>query len=104
MEINYRPITASDLHFLKELYRNTREEELNAAGWNELQKEKFIEFQFNAQHSHYINTFEHIDFLIIEFKKQTLADFTYGKQTIKSGYWIFPCLKNTGAEKLEQIL
>lgn len=73
MEINYRPITASDLHFLKELYRNTREEELNAAGWNELQKEKFIEFQFNAQHSHYINTFEHIDFLIIEFKKTDIG-------------------------------
>ena len=58
MEIRYRPIIASDLQFLKYIYRSTRKDELGTTGWNEVQKEKFIEFQFNAQHSNYINSFK----------------------------------------------
>ncbi|MBK6285535.1 MAG: GNAT family N-acetyltransferase [Draconibacterium sp.] len=73
MEITYRPISASDLHFLKNLYRSTREEELDTTDWNELQKERFIEFQFNAQHSHYVNSFERADFLLIKLKKTDIG-------------------------------
>lgn len=65
MNIIFRKQLESDFPFLKKLYRTTREHELNQTNWNEKQKESFIEFQFNAQYSHYSSSYDNIDFKII---------------------------------------
>ncbi|MEN8115917.1 MAG: GNAT family N-acetyltransferase [Bacteroidota bacterium] len=69
MKINYRAIEKSDFPFLKKVYRSTREEELETTGWSDEEKEKFIEFQFNAQHTHYSNAYKDAGFFIIQFNK-----------------------------------
>ncbi len=70
MEITFRPICKGDHPFLKKVYRSTREKELLQTFWTEAEKQKFIEFQFNAQHSHYINAYKGAEFNII-MKKNT---------------------------------
>lgn len=66
MRINFKPIANSDFPFLKKVYRSTREKEMKTTGWSEQEIDNFLEFQFNAQHSHYINSFKGADFLIIK--------------------------------------
>lgn len=67
MQINFRNIQSNDFTFLKKVYRSTREEELDRTMWNEDEKSKFIDFQFNAQHSHYTNAYKGAGFNIIEW-------------------------------------
>lgn len=69
MTKSFRPITRSDIPFLKKVYRSTREQELESTGWTEDKKEIFIDFQFNAQHSHYTNSFQGAEFHIIVINK-----------------------------------
>lgn len=69
MDISYRSIQTKDFPFLKAVYRSTREEELKKTPWNEEEKLKFIDFQFNAQHSHYSNAYKGAEFNIIEYNK-----------------------------------
>jgi len=73
MKINFRPVSKSDFPFLKRLYRSTRENELDNTDWDEEQKDKFIEFQFNAQHSHYTISFKGADFLIIVLNRKDIG-------------------------------
>ena len=73
MKINFRAVTNGDLAFLKALYRSTREDELYSTGWDEEQKDRFIDFQFNAQHSHYLISFKGADFLIIVLNKTDIG-------------------------------
>ncbi len=73
MKIKFRAVTNSDFAFLRKLYRSTREDELNATGWDEDQKDKFIDFQFNAQHSHYLVSFKGTDFLIIVMNRTDIG-------------------------------
>lgn len=73
MKINFRSIEKTDFPFLKKVYRSTREEELNLTGWAEEEKIKFIEFQFNAQHSHYKNAYKGAEFNIIEWDKKDVG-------------------------------
>ena len=65
MKLTLRQIATKDLPFLKKVYRSTREFELNKTNWPEEQKNQFIEFQFNAQHSYYSNAYDGADFNII---------------------------------------
>jgi len=65
MDITIRKLRDTDYPFLKKLYRTTREKELKLTNWNEEQKKSFVEFQFNAQHSHYSTTYNNMDFKII---------------------------------------
>ena len=69
MQINFRNIQPNDFPFLKKVYRSSREEELDKTMWNEEEKSKFIDFQFNAQHSHYTNAYKGAEFNIIEWNK-----------------------------------
>ncbi len=73
MKIYFRPISNTDFPFLKKLYRSTRVNELKTHRWNKEQEDKFIEFQFNAQHSHYINSFKGADFLIVIWNKTDIG-------------------------------
>lgn len=73
MILNYRPIEQNDIPFLTKVYRSTREPELDVSGWTEEEKEKFIEFQFNAQHSYYTNSYKDAEFLVIVKNKTDIG-------------------------------
>lgn len=73
MKFKLRLIEDSDLPFLKSVYRSTRETELSITGWSEEEKTKFIDFQFNAQHSHYTNSYKGARFNIIEWNKKDVG-------------------------------
>ena len=55
-----------DLPFLAELYASTRREELAPVPWPEEEKERFLRFQFEAQHRHYLEHYRGCAFLVIE--------------------------------------
>src|SRR5262249_40331217 len=50
---SFKPVSREDDHFLIELYRSTRLEELALTDWSENQRAAFVEMQFRAQQSHY---------------------------------------------------
>lgn len=51
--IALRPVGASDLPFLRQVYASTRLEELAPLGWSADQQAAFLDQQFGAQHSYY---------------------------------------------------
>lgn len=61
-----RPEVAADLPFLQALYRSTREAELDRTQWPEAQKAQFIDLQFRAQRSHYLQHYPDALWLILE--------------------------------------
>lgn len=63
--VSFRPETADDEAFLYALYASTREEELNATGWDEGTRQAFLRMQFNAQRRGYRDMFPDARFLII---------------------------------------
>lgn len=62
----YRPITDGDLPFLAELYASTRREEVAQTPWSEEERERFLSWQFEAQHKHYQEHYPDCEFLVIE--------------------------------------
>jgi len=65
MEISFRKVNERDFPFLRKVYRSTREEELSRSGMSEEDKSRFIEFQFNAQHTHYSQAYKDAEFDLI---------------------------------------
>lgn len=61
-----RWMSDADMPFLRQLYRSTREDELDITGWEEDQKQSFIDMQFRAQHTHYQKHYPDALWLIIE--------------------------------------
>lgn len=53
MTVGLRPVRAGDDEFLWRVYRSTREPELDLTGWDEPQKQAFVQMQFEAQRRHY---------------------------------------------------
>ena len=49
-----RPITELDREFLYQDDASTREEELEVTGWDDVQKATFLQMQFDAQHTFYL--------------------------------------------------
>ncbi len=64
--IGFRKITEQDMGFLAQLYRSTREAELDRVSWSEAEKQAFCEMQFDAQHSHYQKHYPDALWLVIE--------------------------------------
>jgi ribosomal protein S18 acetylase RimI-like enzyme len=54
-----------DLPFLKSVYASTRADELALTGWDEAQKDAFIQIQFEAQHRYYHDQFPDADYAIV---------------------------------------
>lgn len=53
-DISLRPSDQEDAEFLYRVYADSRAEEMALiADWSQVQKEEFLRFQFQAQHSHY---------------------------------------------------
>ncbi|MDP3913845.1 MAG: GNAT family N-acetyltransferase [Bacteroidota bacterium] len=65
MKISFRKVSEDDFPFLRKVYRSTREEELSQANMSEEDKSRFIEFQFNAQHTHYSQAYKDAEFNLI---------------------------------------
>ena len=53
LRISLRPTTSEDEAFLYEVYRSTRDEEMNAWGWDSVQRDAFLRMQFRAQQMSY---------------------------------------------------
>ena len=56
-QIRFRPIDDEDRRFLHRLYASTRADELAAVDWTDEEKERFLDFQFGAQHDYYREQF-----------------------------------------------
>ena len=67
--LRLRPITDKDKPFLCKLYHSTRLEEMAQSGWDDQQIANFLDFQFEAQHKHYQDTYYTAAFDIIEQDK-----------------------------------
>lgn len=65
LNVRLRNITPKDMGFLYSLYASTRAEELAPLDWPDEQKVAFLQMQFNAQHSYYMDQFCGADFQII---------------------------------------
>lgn len=61
----FRLATSEDEPFLLELYASTRQEELALSGWDEAQRNAFLNMQFSAQQSHYRRYYPDGEHLII---------------------------------------
>jgi ribosomal protein S18 acetylase RimI-like enzyme len=64
--IRLRPQSEADRPFLAALYASTRAQEMAVAPWSDEQKQAFVQWQFEAQTSHYDQHYAEADFLIIE--------------------------------------
>ena len=73
MKLSFRPMTDKDKPFLAEVYTSTRWEELAPVPWTEQQKKEFLQFQFEAQHTHYMEHFPNASFDIILLKKSKIG-------------------------------
>jgi ribosomal protein S18 acetylase RimI-like enzyme len=65
MSITLRDITPEDDAFLREVYACTRAQEIAMVPWNDEQREAFLRFQFDAQHSYYHEQFPDARYQII---------------------------------------
>ena len=63
--ITLRPVSSEDEKFLLELYATTRADELALTGWNEQQRQAFVEMQFAAQQHYYRTRFPEAEHSII---------------------------------------
>lgn len=70
MQFTLQAICEADTPFLEKLYASTREEEMKMVPWTEKEKDDFLAFQFNAQHTYYQEQFKGADFnLVIHDRK-----------------------------------
>jgi ribosomal protein S18 acetylase RimI-like enzyme len=63
--VTFRPIAEGDLEFLYRLYASTRAEEMARVPWPEAEKERFLRFQFDAQHTYYQEQFTEAAFDLV---------------------------------------
>jgi ribosomal protein S18 acetylase RimI-like enzyme len=61
-----RPVTPQDETFLFDLYASTRQEELDAWGWDPVQRQAFLQLQFRAQRLSYQTQFPDAQHSVIE--------------------------------------
>ena len=72
--ISLRTINKTDNDALLQIYASTRLEELKlATNWSEELKQKFLEFQFNAQHNYYQEIYTGAHFWMIEKKGESIG-------------------------------
>ncbi len=64
-DISFRPIIDDDRAFLTRLYASTRAEEMAVVPWDQEEKDRFLRFQFAAQHTYYQDNFMSASFNLI---------------------------------------
>lgn len=73
MQLTSRPSVAEDKDFLSQLYASTRQAEIAAFGWDEFQKNAFLNIQFNAQQNWYQTAYPHAEWRIILLDGKTIG-------------------------------
>lgn len=63
--ITLRPTTPEDQGFLFRVYASTRDDELARVDWDEVQKERFMRMQFDAQDTYYRENYPGYEFWVI---------------------------------------
>ena len=64
--ISLRPASTGDEGFLRQVYAESRREELDQVAWPEGAREEFLRTQFDAQAAHYLQYYPGAEYLIIE--------------------------------------
>lgn len=64
--VTLRPFQESDIPFLRALYASTRQEEMKDLPWPEEEKQRFLDWQFEAQTKHYFESYDDAGFMVIE--------------------------------------
>lgn len=72
-QLKLRPIAESDEAFLAKLYASTRAEEMAQSGWAQAEIDKFLLFQFKAQHQYYQMEFPNAQFDLIMLGTQAVG-------------------------------
>ncbi|MFI7867974.1 GNAT family N-acetyltransferase [Ectopseudomonas khazarica] len=72
-DVHLRPITATDLTFLLDLYASTRAQELDPLPWSQAEKAAFLRQQFDAQHRHYQAHYRGAEFSLILQDEQPIG-------------------------------
>jgi len=72
--LSLRTIRETDREILSHIYFSTRKDEIEqATQWTSDQKQNFLVFQFNAQHTYYIQNYPGANFWIIEKNRQPIG-------------------------------
>ncbi len=72
-KVSLRKIRRNDMDFLYRLYASTREEELALVDWPKEQKEAFLQMQFKAQHTYYMEQYAKAKFQIIVLEQEPIG-------------------------------
>jgi ribosomal protein S18 acetylase RimI-like enzyme len=71
--VTLRPITADDQEFLSGLYASTRQEEMALVDWPAEKKAEFLQMQFQAQHTFYMEQFKGAAFDLLVLNGQPIG-------------------------------
>ena len=71
--VTLRSVRPEDDPFLREVYAETRAEELNHAGLDADQRRAFIGMQFSAQKADYLRRFHKADYDVVEYQSQPIG-------------------------------
>lgn len=72
-DLGLRPAAATDMPLLHRVYCSTRQDELAAMNWEQLQKDAFLQQQFELQHRYYHAHFPDAQFCIIQYEGQDIG-------------------------------
>jgi ribosomal protein S18 acetylase RimI-like enzyme len=71
--ITRRPITSKDNQLLYQIYASTREDEMALVDWSETEKAAFLQMQFEAQHTYYMEHFAQAEFDLILLNSEPIG-------------------------------
>ncbi len=69
----FRPVTTNDLLFLRDLYADTRANEMAQTAWDQEEIQRFLTLQFQLQHQYYQEHFASANFMMIEADGQPIG-------------------------------
>jgi len=78
--VTLRAATPADRDFLFAIYASTRDEELSRSGWDDKQKQAFLEMQFKAQSQHYCICYPEADSVIISLHEHPIGRLLVDRQ------------------------
>ena len=83
--LSFRPVETEDRAFLLSLFASARERELETLNWDSVQRDVFLEMQFNAQQDHYQSHFPQREHQIIMLDNQPIGmmDISRGSDEIR---------------------
>lgn len=98
--ITLRPTTPEDQEFLFRVYASTREDELARVDWDEVQKERFMRMQFDAQDTYYRENYPGYEFQVILADGHPPGGCTFTAGRPRFALWILLCSRNSDAREL----